>query len=174
MGGKIDVARVAQKPTTTIISSVNSQGEKSLASNLYDKGGFSNTFFTIQKQVNDKKAEQVREATKQRQDAQAAQEVLGQTRAEAVTPPLPVAVYTPPAPAVQSDDYYVNWIINYESGGNPNAVNSIGACGLFQKNPCNVPLGDVAAQMADGLAYINSRYGSPYNAYLHEIQYGWY
>lgn len=76
---------------------------------------------------------------------------------------------------VQSSDYYVNWIIQHESGGNPNAVNaSSGACGLFQRLPCDVPLGNVVAQMADGLAYIAERYGSPYNAYLYWVAHGNY
>lgn len=86
---------------------------------------------------------------------------------------IPQARSTPQV--YHSNDYYVNWIIQHESGGNPNNVNSSsGACGLFQKVPCNVPLGDVAAQMADGLQYINSRYGSPYNAYLFWVSHGWY
>lgn len=88
--------------------------------------------------------------------------------AAATAPSIPTTVY-------HSDDYYVNWIIQHESGGDPNNVNpSSGACGLFQKVPCNVPLGNVTAQMADGLQYINSRYGGAYNAYLFWIAHGWY
>jgi hypothetical protein len=79
------------------------------------------------------------------------------------------------AEVIQSDDYYVNWIIQHESSGNAWAVNpSSGACGLFQKLPCNVPLGDVNAQMADGLAYIEHRYGTPYNAYMFWQSHRWY
>ena len=86
-----------------------------------------------------------------------------------------VHVISAPTAPVQSADYYVNWIIQHESGGNPNAVNpNSGACGLFQRLPCSVPLGNVAVQMADGLAYINSRYGSAYNAYLYWIAHGNY
>jgi hypothetical protein len=82
--------------------------------------------------------------------------------AENVAYASPQAVSEP----IQSEDYYVNWIIQHESGGNPNAVNpSSGACGLFQRLPCTVPLGNVEVQMADGLAYIQSRYGSAKAAY---------
>jgi hypothetical protein len=74
-----------------------------------------------------------------------------------------------------SGDASVDWIISHESGGDPNSVNaSSGACGLFQKLPCNVPLGDVDAQMADGLAYIHNRYGSPANAVAFWQSHGWY
>lgn len=84
---------------------------------------------------------------------------------------------------IQSDDYYVNWIIQHESSGNPNNVNGgSGACGLFQRLPCPWSYAtdpdwvgaSVAEQMADGLSYINHRYGSPHNAYLFWISHGWY
>lgn len=105
-------------------------------------------------------------------EEQRAIELAAQEQQSIQVQPKVVPQYTG---SVHSDDYYVNWIIQHESGGDPYNVNpSSGACGLFQKVPCNVPLGDVAAQMADGLQYINSRYGSPYNAYLFWIAHNWY
>ena len=81
----------------------------------------------------------------------------------------------PARPPVRSSNYYINWIIQHESGGDSYSVNhSSGACGLFQKLPCNVPLGNVEAQMADGIRYINNRYGSAYNAYLFWQSHGWF
>lgn len=64
-----------------------------------------------------------------------------------------------------------------ESGWNANAVNpSSGAYGIPQAlghgHPFN--LGDAAAQIAWGLSYIRSRYGSPNAAWAHETAAGWY
>lgn len=62
-----------------------------------------------------------------------------------------------------------------ESGINPNAVNkSSGACGLFQRLPCSVTLGDVEEQMENGLAYIKQRYGTPERALRFQIAHNWY
>ena len=76
----------------------------------------------------------------------------------------------------------VNWndLFNLwmrESGWNPYAVNpSSGAYGIPQSlghgHPYN--LGDPAAQIAWGLSYIGGRYGTPANAWAHEMQFGWY
>ena len=121
------------------------------------------------KEVQDN-AKRIEELTKQLQAKKDSATAL----AEAQTPPVS-NVEAAKSVSIQSDDYYINWIIQHESGGNPNAVNSSsGACGLFQKLPCNVPLGDATAQMADGLAYIQHRYGSPYNAWCFWQNNGWY
>lgn len=66
-------------------------------------------------------------------------------------------------------------LLTHESGLNPYAVNpSSGACGLFQKLPCNVPLGNVQAQLVDGMNYINGRYGSSDNALAFWYSHNWY
>lgn len=94
--------------------------------------------------------------------------------------PPPVPAYVAPAPVVTScpiitsSDPYVQDVLNVESGGNTCAMNPSGACGAFQRLPCDVPLGNASVQLADGLAYIASTYGSSYNAWLHELNYGWY
>ena len=96
-----------------------------------------------------------------------------------VPPPAPVVSYTPApvvtsCPIITSSDPYVQDVLNVESGGNTCAMNPSGACGAFQRLPCTVPLGNASVQLADGLAYIASTYGSSYNAWLHELNYGWY
>lgn len=124
----------------------------------------------IQQAIVDQKAAEVAAQQAAQEAARAAQAELD--RQVALQTPAPV-----PAPVipVQSADYYVNWIIQHESGGDPYAVNpSSGACGLFQRLPCSVSLGDVASQMADGLNYIAARYGTPYNAYLYWQAHGNY
>lgn len=68
---------------------------------------------------------------------------------------------------------------NRESGWSTMAVNSSsGATGIPQLNPAahTVPPGWSAApvQIAWGLAYIASTYGTPANAWAHEQEYGWY
>lgn len=66
-------------------------------------------------------------------------------------------------------------IVRVESNFNPYAVNaSSGACGLFQRLPCSVTLGDVDGQIADGLAYVNARYGSPAGAWAFWQLNHWY
>lgn len=158
---------------TTVDASTNS---------LINKGGLSvpsplsqsilDRLQSIQDAINKKKAD---EASAVQQAAQAIAEAARIAQAAQAVPstaPAPTPVIQA---SVQSSDYYINWIIQHESGGNPYAVNPIsGACGLFQRLPCTVTLGDVAGQMADGLTYINSRYGSAYNAYLYWVAHGNY
>lgn len=71
---------------------------------------------------------------------------------------------------------------NQESGWNNLARNpSSGAYGIPQALPAskmgaaaNPPLSDPGNQIAWGLGYIKSRYGSPLAAWAHEQQYNWY
>ena len=83
----------------------------------------------------------------------------------------------PPAPPPQpkqaydgTNDENLNWIISHESGGNPYAMNSIGACGLGQSLPCSKVLGkcgsldNVACQIEWVREYCVGRYGSTANA----------
>ena len=66
-------------------------------------------------------------------------------------------------------------LIQRESGFNPNAVNpSSGACGLFQRLPCSVKLGDVDGQIADGVRYIKARYGTFTAAWNFWLNNNWY
>jgi len=72
-------------------------------------------------------------------------------------------------------DYEMNFIISHESAWNPYAINpNGGACGLFQRLPCSVPIGDANTQINDGLLYIQQRYGNPGVAYQFWIAHGWY
>ena len=70
------------------------------------------------------------------------------------------------------------WLINKESGCNPNAVNpSSGACGVGQELPCGksgCSLGDGVCQVAWMKRYVEGRYGSWYNAVQWHISHGWY
>lgn len=70
------------------------------------------------------------------------------------------------------------WLINRESGCNPNAVNpSSGACGVAQELPCGKSgcnLGDGACQVAWMQRYVFGRYGSWANAVAHSQAVGWY
>ena len=70
------------------------------------------------------------------------------------------------------------WLINKESGCNPNAVNqSSGACGVAQELPCGksgCSLGDGACQVAWMQRYVFARYGSWANAVAHSQAVGWY
>jgi hypothetical protein len=66
---------------------------------------------------------------------------------------------------------------NQESGWNSYAVNpSSGAYGIPQAlgkgHPFN--LGDYQSQIRWGLSYISARYGSPANAWAHEVGFNWY
>jgi hypothetical protein len=78
--------------------------------------------------------------------------------------------------------HYLNLLWMRESGWNRFAYNhSSGAYGI----PQAVPGGKMAAAGPDwrtsartqiiwGMGYIQSRYGNPWNAWQHELQYGWY
>jgi hypothetical protein len=62
-----------------------------------------------------------------------------------------------------------------ESGISAHAVNKTsGACGLFQRLPCSVKLGDVDGQLDNGMRYIKSRYGTIKNANQFLKTHGWY
>jgi hypothetical protein len=97
---------------------------------------------------------------------------------EPVAPP--VAAPAPISTYHGSGDQYLDWIIQHESGGNPYAMNSIGACGLGQSLPCSKVLGvcgtldNVACQIEWVRNYCNSAYGSTYNAYLFWQAHSWY
>ena len=79
-----------------------------------------------------------------------------------------------------SGDYYLDWIISHESGGNPYAMNSIGACGLGQSLPCSKVLGacgsldNVQCQIDWVRNYCISRYGSTLAAYNFWQVHNWY
>lgn len=99
-----------------------------------------------------------------------------------VVPPeqsyVPLPAPPPPTDAYNgTGDYYLDWIVAHESGGNPYAMNSIGACGLFQALPCSkmgCALSNVACQIAWGRSYVIDAYGSSYAAYIHWLNYRWY
>lgn len=97
---------------------------------------------------------------------------------EEVAPMNPPEPVKPPTSAYNgSGDPYLDWIIQKESSGNQFAVNSIGACGLFQALPCSklgCDLSDVPCQLAWGRNYAISRYGSTYGAYLAWQRQGWW
>ena len=63
-----------------------------------------------------------------------------------------------------------------ESGWSPNNVNpSSGACGIPQALPCSkINDHSVRGQIAWGLGYIESRYGSPSAAWAHSQSHNWY
>lgn len=62
-----------------------------------------------------------------------------------------------------------------ESGISPWAVNKTsGACGLFQRLPCSVKLGDVEGQLDNGMAYIKNRYGTIAIAASFQASHHWY
>ena len=73
---------------------------------------------------------------------------------------------------------YADWLVQKESGWNPNAVNvSSGACGLGQQLPC----GKWAGQWNDPVdslngmhGYVMGRYGSWEAAVQHSKSVGWY
>lgn len=93
-------------------------------------------------------------------------------------PPTPVAAVTPPAVAYSgTGDQYLDFIVQHESSGNQYAINSIGACGLFQALPCSklgCDLSDTACQIAWGRNYAIERYGSTYNAYVFWVNNHWW
>lgn len=76
-----------------------------------------------------------------------------------------------------SGDQYLDYIISHESSGNPFAVNSIGACGLFQALPCSklgCDLANIQCQIDWGRNYAISRYGSTYAAYVFWVNNHWW
>jgi hypothetical protein len=115
------------------------------------------------------------------------------TTAKTVTPPVvsektqptpavtPVAVATPviSTPKAQAQAtlkdlghedawYAVEYIGFKESSWNPTAINSIGACGLFQALPCSklkCELSNVDCQVRWATKYATTRYGSWHQAY---------
>lgn len=82
------------------------------------------------------------------------------------------------AEAGVSDITNAIWLINKESGCNPNAINpSSGACGIGQQLPCgkwkhtwNDPVGSII----DMQEYVMNRYGSWANAVAHHQSHNWY
>lgn len=73
---------------------------------------------------------------------------------------------------------YVDWLVQKESGWNPNARNrSSGACGLAQALPCDKVTGN-PYNPVDSLrwmnGYVQKRYGSWANAVNHSRTRGWY
>lgn len=70
------------------------------------------------------------------------------------------------------------WLINKESGCNPNAVNRLsGACGIGQELPCGksgCSLGDGACQIVWMNSYVLGRYGSWANAVAFHLSHNWY
>lgn len=77
-----------------------------------------------------------------------------------------------------SDIADAEYLINRESGCNPNAVNpSSGACGVAQELPCGksgCTLGDGQCEVIWMNQYVIDRYGSWANAAAHERAYNWY
>lgn len=78
----------------------------------------------------------------------------------------------------QGDAWYaMQYIGNKESSWNPHAINSIGACGLFQALPCSklpCDLSDVDCQVRWATEYATQRYGSWHNAYQFWLQNNWW
>lgn len=77
-----------------------------------------------------------------------------------------------------TDTANANYLIQKESGCNPNAYNGgSGACGVAQELPCGksgCSLGDGACQVKWMNSYVLSRYGSWANAVAHSQRVGWY
>lgn len=91
--------------------------------------------------------------------------------------PKPVTAKVSPARYMGTGDWYLDYIVQKESSGNPYAINSIGACGLFQALPCsklNCYLRDVQCQINWGRNYAIERYGSTRDAYLFWINHNWW
>ena len=79
---------------------------------------------------------------------------------------------------ISPDQYqYADYIVEHESGWNPTAYNSIGACSLVQALPCS-KIGndwrDPVTALRWGNQYVLARYGSWYQAYLFKLSHGWY
>lgn len=70
------------------------------------------------------------------------------------------------------------WLINKESGCNPNAINvSSNACGIAQELPCGKSgcgLGNAVCQMRWMQSYVFSRYGSWASAVAFHQSHNWY
>jgi hypothetical protein len=78
----------------------------------------------------------------------------------------------------ESDFGIAEWLIQKESGWNPNALNaSSGACGLVQALPCS-KLGpnwnDPIVALRWGDAYVKGRYGGWAGAYDFWVSHRWY
>lgn len=73
---------------------------------------------------------------------------------------------------------YVDYIIQHESGWNPNAVNaSSGACGLGQQLPCGKwphTWNDPVGALIDANSYAVQRYGTWANAYAFWLGNSWW
>jgi type II secretory pathway pseudopilin PulG len=109
--------------------------------------------------------QQIQDLNKKLQDTEQQLQAKRNTRSvyAAAAPLTPSSTYS------GSGDPYLDYIIAHESSGNQYAMNSIGACGLFQALPCGkmgCALSDVQCQLAWGRNYAVSRYGSTYAAYL--------
>lgn len=86
--------------------------------------------------------------------------------------------YAAPAPAYHSDNWYMEFIFQHESSGNPGSVNSIGACGLGQALPCTKMSSvcgwpaSTSCQVSWFSNYAIQRYGSWQAAYYYWINHG--
>ena len=72
---------------------------------------------------------------------------------------------------------YAEWLVQKESGWNPNARNASGACGLAQALPCNKVPGnplDPINSLNWMHGYVMGRYGSWEKAVAHSKSRGWY
>lgn len=72
---------------------------------------------------------------------------------------------------------YADWLVQKESGWNPNARNGSGACGLGQQLPCGKWAGawnDPIAGLNGMHGYVMGRYGSWEAAVAHSKARGWY
>lgn len=78
----------------------------------------------------------------------------------------------------QSDWGNADWLVQRESGWNPNAVNSSsGACGLAQALPCSkmgANWNDPVVALKWMYSYVNGRYGGFAGAVAHSRSHGWY
>jgi hypothetical protein len=141
----------------------------------------------LQKEINahhlnsTQQEQQIKALNQQLQDAQKQLEAKrNATTAYAATLPL-TPVKVPPAAPVSSysgsGDPYLDYIIAHESSGNQYAINSIGACGLFQALPCGkmgCDLSDAPCQIEWGRNYAIQRYGSTYAAYTFWVNNHWW
>lgn len=119
---------------------------------------------------NDAKQQQINQLNQQLQAKRATQSTL----AEAIS--TTVGTVTPIAYVVPSDNYKA-LVYGRESGNNPNSVSGNGACGLGQALPCSkmdCALGDYACQDNWFTNYMLNRYHTWYNAWQHELAYGWW
>lgn len=99
---------------------------------------------------------------------------------EVIVTPAPVApVSAAPVSSgcqtgVTTGNYYEDFIIAHESGGNSCAINpSSGSCNLFQEYPCGksgCSTSDVACELAWGNGYALQRYGGWEQAYAYWVK----